>query len=65
MRRFEEALECLDKAIEIEPNYAQAWANKGAVMQGLERYEEAIECFDKAIEITPNYALGAEGYRPL
>jgi tetratricopeptide (TPR) repeat protein len=51
-----EALECFDKAIEIEPDYAKAWNNKGVVLDDLGRHEEALECFDKAIEIEPDYA---------
>ncbi len=51
--RYEEAIECFDTAIEIDPRYADAWYSKGVVLANLERYEEAIKCFDKAIEIDP------------
>ncbi len=44
----EEALECFDKAIEIEPNYTKAWRNKGVALDNLGRHEEAIKCFEKA-----------------
>ncbi|MGB9371688.1 MAG: tetratricopeptide repeat protein [Halobacteriota archaeon] len=40
----EEALQCLDKALELDPRYAKAWALKGATLGMLNRYEEAIQC---------------------
>jgi tetratricopeptide (TPR) repeat protein len=68
------AIECLDKSIEIDPNYANAWGVKGnavgklAAIEKIESrkkrmYEEALECFDKAIEIDPELAsvLTAKG----
>lgn len=57
LKRYDEALECLDKAIEIDSNYARAWANKGNVFNSLERYEEALVFYDKAIEIDENDKL--------
>ena len=46
--RYEEAIECYDKAIELDPDYADAWKHKGDALYELGRYEEAIECYDKA-----------------
>ena len=37
-----ECLQCLAKAIGINPQDAKAWYNKGFVLSGLDRYEEAI-----------------------
>lgn len=56
--RYTEAIQCYDKAIEIEPEdvKAKAWYNKGTVLDYvMGRYAEAIECYDKAIEIEPNF----------
>ncbi|MGC9058373.1 MAG: tetratricopeptide repeat protein [Candidatus Nanoarchaeia archaeon] len=49
------AIECFNKAIEINPNSGSAWYNKGVAFYDLHKYEEAIKCFDKAIEIEPNF----------
>ncbi len=46
----------LDKAIEINPNYAIAWYNKGTALGKLALHDEALKAYDKAIEINPNYA---------
>jgi tetratricopeptide (TPR) repeat protein len=48
------AIENYDKAIEVNPNYEEAWYNKGNELSKLERHAEAIECYDKAIELNPN-----------
>ncbi len=52
--RDEEALECFNKAIEIDSNHYEAWFNKGFLLLQLGNYKEAAECFNKAIEIYPN-----------
>jgi tetratricopeptide (TPR) repeat protein len=54
--RYQEAIDCLDKALEIDPRYAYAWTNKGACLRSLGRYQEAISCYDKALEIDPRNA---------
>jgi tetratricopeptide (TPR) repeat protein len=54
LERYDEALECLDKAIEIDWNYARAWAYQANVFTSLKRYEEALVFYDKAIEIDEN-----------
>ncbi|GHT38050.1 hypothetical protein AGMMS49965_00260 [Bacteroidia bacterium] len=55
-RQYQEAIDCLNKAIEIDPNFAPAYYNRGGAKGDLGRNEEAIEDFNKAIEINPNYA---------
>ncbi|WP_293196685.1 MULTISPECIES: tetratricopeptide repeat protein [unclassified Microcoleus] len=54
LKRHDEALECLEKAIEIDSNYTRAWANKGDVLKNLKRYEEALVSFDRLIALDPN-----------
>jgi len=49
--RYEEAIRCLDKALELNPRQVNAWTNKGASLNSLGRYEEAIRCYDKALEL--------------
>jgi tetratricopeptide (TPR) repeat protein len=50
--KIDQAIQCYDKAIEIDPNYVDAWYEKGNALYGL----ESIQCYDKAIEIDPKYA---------
>jgi tetratricopeptide (TPR) repeat protein len=54
--RLDDAIRCLDKAIKINPQYAEAWYNKGTCLNRLGFFDEAIKCYDKALEINPTYA---------
>jgi tetratricopeptide (TPR) repeat protein len=49
-----EALRSLNKAIELNPNNALAWANKGGALAELKQWDESIYCSRKAIELAPN-----------
>ncbi|MCL5433959.1 MAG: tetratricopeptide repeat protein [Candidatus Marsarchaeota archaeon] len=53
---FEYALEEINKAIELNPNYAVAYNNKSIVLFKLKKYAEAIKAADKALELDPNNA---------
>ena len=59
--RHEEAIQCFDKALEINPQFFHAWSNKGNSLNSLDRYQEAIMCYDKDIEINPLYAPAMAG----
>ena len=48
--------EC-NKAIEINPEYAPVYNNRGFAYIGKGKYEQAISDFDKAIEIDPEFAM--------
>ena len=56
------AIECFDKATEVDPNSAHAWKVKGdaflelGMLKNQHKFlDEAIECFNKATEINRNY----------
>ncbi|NMX21793.1 hypothetical protein C5S30_05055, partial [ANME-1 cluster archaeon GoMg4] len=55
--KYEKAIECFDKAIEQDPNYAVAYTNRGIAYYYLSQYERAIADYEKAIELNPNYAV--------
>jgi serine/threonine protein kinase len=55
-KRYQDAIACYNKAIEIEPNYAEAWHNKGIALYNVKRYEGAIDSFKQATSIEPNFA---------
>ena len=52
--RLEEAVASYDKAVEIKPDYHQAWNNRGIALRKLGRLEEAVASYDKAVEIKPD-----------
>ena len=44
------------QAIEIQPNLAFAYGNRGNSLFGLGRHQEVISDFDQAIQISPDFA---------
>ncbi|HYA33723.1 MAG TPA: tetratricopeptide repeat protein, partial [Candidatus Bathyarchaeia archaeon] len=61
--RYDEAIACYDKALELDPRLVSAWTGKGVSLYHLGHYEEAIACYDKALELDPRYtkAWGNKG----
>lgn len=49
--KYQEALECFDKAIKLSPNRSETWYNKGSALLKLGRYQEALECYDKSLKL--------------
>ncbi len=53
---FDRAIDALDKAIELKPDFAEAWYNKGITFSVMGRVEEEIMAYDHALAINPRYA---------
>jgi tetratricopeptide (TPR) repeat protein len=49
------AIRDLDQALEINPNYAQAYNNRAFINMRLKRYDKALPDLNKAIELRPDY----------
>ena len=54
--KFVGAIECYERALRIEPNYAAAHSNLGVVKQHTGLLPEAIAHYRQALEIDPNLA---------
>ncbi|MFN2530691.1 MAG: protein kinase [Pyrinomonadaceae bacterium] len=52
-RQYNEAIEQLNKVIEMDQNYAQAYPWLGLAYEQQKRYPEAISAFEKATELFP------------
>ena len=50
------AIDYLEKAISLKPDYAEAYKNIGYVYNELGEYQKAIENLEKAISLKPDYA---------
>lgn len=55
LENYVEAIKAYDMALEADPNYANAWVNKGTASYKLGMYQEAIASFNRAIEINPQH----------
>ncbi len=53
-RRWDEALEQVDRALEINPSNSSWWSSKGYLLDHLERYEAAITAYERALEHDPD-----------
>ena len=49
--KYEEAINCLDKAIELDASYANAYIYKGIVLNMLKKYNESLSYFDRSIAL--------------
>ena len=56
MNDLEGALQDYNKAIELNPNYAEVFNNRGILKKGMNDLEGALQDYNKAIELNPNYA---------
>ena len=48
-RNYTKAIECFNKALQIEPGFAKAIYNMGNSFLDLKEYFKAIDCYEKAI----------------
>ncbi|MDR0754393.1 MAG: tetratricopeptide repeat protein [Prevotellaceae bacterium] len=56
LENYTEAIECWQKAIDINPNDAVAYYNMGNAYDELGNYTEAIACYQKSLDIDPTAA---------
>lgn len=51
--KYKEAIECFDKAIELNPDDSDAWFNKGYSYYELDEPDKELMCYEKVLEINP------------
>ena len=54
MDRFQEGLECYDRALAIDATSKGPWVNKGFALTNIGALEEAARCADRAAKIPAN-----------
>ena len=54
--RYKEAVDAFDRAIECNPDYMLAYANKAYTLTNMREYEKALQSVNKVLEIDPDYA---------
>ena len=55
MDEYDSAIVYHEKALDLNPQYGDAWVNLGIVYRIIEEYDKAEECYNKAIAIDPEY----------
>ena len=56
LKRFDEALQSLERSIASRPDYADAHSNRGNVLKALLRFDEALASYDRALMLRPDFA---------
>lgn len=46
---------CYDQAIHADPEYFEAWNNKGTIFDQMDKTQNAMECYKRALEINPGH----------
>ena len=57
IEEFNESLKYLDQAINLKPDNADVWNDKGTVFLMMKNHQKAIYCFDEALKHKPTYAV--------
>ena len=69
LKRYQEALTDLNRAIQVDPNFANAYASRGNTYVDLQRYDKALADFQRAIQLDPTlipaYAQRSSTYAAL
>lgn len=56
LNQHQKALDSFDLAIKLQPDFFEAYGNRGAMLVALGRHNEAIDSYRKAIAIRPDFA---------
>jgi predicted TPR repeat methyltransferase len=54
--KLQQSVQVFDQVIELRPDYAEAYCNRGNVLRDLGQQGEAVKSYDKAIELRPDFA---------
>ena len=55
LEQYEQAIAAFDKAIEIKPDYYEAWYFRSVVLIKLRRFKEGNASIMKSLEINPDF----------
>jgi tetratricopeptide (TPR) repeat protein len=56
-QRFEECIRACEKALDLRPDYADAWNNICSAHNAMQQWEKGIAACEKALQIRPDYQL--------
>jgi tetratricopeptide (TPR) repeat protein len=56
IKQYDKAIKDLNRAIQLNPNYALAYNNRGNAYYALNKFEKAMDDYSQTLEIDPNYA---------
>lgn len=54
LKKYQNAIDCYNKAIELNPKDIISLINKAVSLDDMGKYEDAIECYNQVIKLNPN-----------
>ncbi len=51
--RIEDAVRCLRRALELDPDAAEAWNGLGVILEALGNRRDAVHCYRRALRARP------------
>jgi tetratricopeptide (TPR) repeat protein len=54
IRYYEQAIDCFNQAIDINPQYITAWTGKGDALYSLGKYNESLQAYESALGVFPS-----------
>lgn len=54
--QLEQAVQRYEEALNLKPDLAEVWNNRGVALTRLQRYQEAIASYERAIQLRDDYA---------
>ncbi|MCT7961020.1 tetratricopeptide repeat protein [Laspinema sp. D1] len=57
LAQYQDAITCLESAIQLEPNHPEAWLQKTYAFWELKQYPEALESSKRALDLNPNNVM--------
>ena len=46
LERYDDALACYEKALQIDPTFTWAYKSKGIILERLGRFDDALRCYE-------------------
>jgi Flp pilus assembly protein TadD len=59
-KRFPAAVASFRRAVEVRPNFPEAWNELGFALRQTGKYEEALRAYDQALKLRPNFPEALE-----
>lgn len=59
-RRYSDAVNDFRRAVDIRPNFAEAWNELGFALRNTGQYAEALRAYEQALRLRPNYPEALE-----
>ena len=55
LKRYDEATDLINQAIQSEPGAHLPWDTKGEILEAQGKYSDALECYEKCLRLAPSY----------